>query len=138
MRRRWAVQVASEGLPCRKRDPKTGAFRHPYGPEVQGLDLGPSTLAAVGETTARLEPFAAEAVRDDATIRRLQRHLDRQRRANNPHFYEDQGGVKPGAHPVPRSRRQRQTEVQLQDLWRREAAHRRGPHERLANQRRAA
>ena len=132
-RLRWYAQLVCEGLPHRKRDPKTGAFRHPYGTEVQGLDLGPSTLAAVGETTARLEPFAAEVVRDHAATRRLQRHLDRQRQANNPDCYDDPGRAIRGNHPTKTSRRQDQTARRLADGSRREAAHRQGLHGRLAN-----
>ncbi|MDA8200176.1 MAG: hypothetical protein M0Z54_12265, partial [Thermaerobacter sp.] len=72
-RLRWSAQLVCQGLPLRKRDPQTGRVRPPYDTEVQGLDIGPSTIAVVGETTARLELFAAEVVRDHAMIRRLQR-----------------------------------------------------------------
>ncbi len=133
-RLRWYAQLVCEGLPHRKLDPKTGAFRHPYGTEVQGLDIGPSTIAVVGETTARLEVFAAEVVQDHAAIRQLQRHLDRQRRANNPDCYDDQGRAIRGKHPTKTSRRQVQTALRLAKGSRREAAHRKGLHGRLANQ----
>lgn len=46
----------------RKIDPNTGQFRHPYGSAVQGLDMGPSTIAIVGETQAELRQCAAEIV----------------------------------------------------------------------------
>ncbi len=49
-----------------------------------GLDLGPSTLAAVAEKQATLVPLYPEVERPAKVIRRLQRHIDRQRRANNP------------------------------------------------------
>lgn len=101
---------------------------------VQGLDLGPSTIAAVGETTARVEPCAAEVVRDHAAILRPQRHLDRQRRANNPNCYDDQGRAIRGNHPTTMSRRQDQTGPCLADGYRREADHRQGLNGRLANQ----
>ncbi len=99
---RWAVQVVCEGLPYRKRDPKTGAFRDAYGNEVQGLDLGPPPWrrwARPRRVLSRLPPRAA----GPRSPRRLQCHVDRQRRANNPHFYDDPGRVKPEAYPVPRS-----------------------------------
>ena len=87
-RLQWVAQLVCEGIPLRKLDPKTGQVRHPYGSEVQGLDSGPSTIALVGETQAALQQFAAEVVRCPAEIGRLQRHIDRQRRANNPECYE--------------------------------------------------
>ena len=133
-RLRWYAQLVCQGLPLRKRDPQTGRVRPPYGTEVQGLDIGPSTIAVVGETTARLELFAAEVVRDHAMIRRLQRHWDRQRRANNPACYDDQGRAIRGKHPTKTSRRQDQTALRLAEGARREAAHRQGLHGRLANQ----
>ena len=62
-----------------------------------GLDLGPSTIAVVCETNVRLIPFAEEVEDYQPKIRRLQRKLDRQRRANNPDNYNDDGTVKKGA-----------------------------------------
>ncbi|MDA8194675.1 MAG: hypothetical protein M0Z53_11865, partial [Thermaerobacter sp.] len=130
---RWFAQLVCAGLPMRKLDPKTGRFQHPYGTETQGLDIGPSTIARVGETSADLQPFAADVVRDHAAIRQLQRQLDRQRRANNPDCYDEKGRVMKGKHPIKASRRQRQTEARLAELYRREAAHRRTLHGQMAN-----
>ncbi|MHB1426813.1 MAG: hypothetical protein ACYC3I_26955, partial [Gemmataceae bacterium] len=73
-------------------------------------------------------------MRDHQTIRRLQRHLDRQRRANNPDCYDDQGRAIKGKRPTKRSRRQVQTEAEVAELFRREAAHRKTLHGQLANQ----
>ena len=44
---RLFAQLVCEGLPMRKLDPKTGTFKHPLGFETLGLDIGPSTIAAV-------------------------------------------------------------------------------------------
>jgi hypothetical protein len=43
-------------------------------------------------------------------LRRLQRRADRQRRANNPGCYDEQGRAIKGSRPVNRSKRQRRTE----------------------------
>ena len=108
---RRTVRVASAGstlvcagLPMRKRDPQTGQFQHPYGTETQGVDFGLCIRARVGATSADLQQFAADATRDHATIRRLPRQQDRQRRANNPDGYPDgsdgqAGRSKPASHP---------------------------------------
>ncbi len=133
-RLRWFAQLVCEGIPMRKIDPKTGQFQHPWGTETQGLDIGPSTIARVGQTSADLEAFAADVVRDHAAIRRLQRHCDRQRRANNPDCYDAKGRAIQGKHPTQASRRQRQTNARLAELFRREAAYRRTLHGQLANQ----
>ena len=133
-RLRWFAQLVCEGIPMRKIDRTTGQFCHPYGSEIQALDIGPSTIAIVGETQAELRQFAAEVVRDHAEIRRLQRHLDRQRRANNPECYDAQGRAMKGEHSTTKSRRQKETEARLAERYRREAAHRKTLHGQLANQ----
>ncbi len=62
---------------------KTGRFKHSYGLEVVGLDIGPSTIAVVGQTQAEIQQLA-QTVRHQDEIRRLERRQDRQLRANNP------------------------------------------------------
>ncbi len=133
-RMRWFAQLVCAGIPMRKIDPKTGRFQHPWGTEMQSLDIGPSTIARMGETSADLQQFAAEIVRNHKKIRRDQRHLDRQRRANNPDCYDAQGRAITGKHPTQASRRQRQTEKRLAENSRKEAAHRKTVHGQLANQ----
>jgi putative transposase len=81
---RYFAQLVCEGLPYRKP-------QHIVGTETVGLDIGPSTIAVVGESAAHLERFCDPVVRNHAAIRRLQRKLDRQRRANNPDCYDEQG-----------------------------------------------
>ena len=87
---RYFVQVALEGVPYHK--PK-----HVVGHDRVGLDLGPSTIALVPrEGTPRLEVLCAELAPDTRAIRRLQRQMDRQQRANNPEHYDAQGRIKKG------------------------------------------
>lgn len=61
-----------------------------------GLDLGPSTIAVVSRTEAHLQQFASELQFEAARIRRLQRKMDRSRRASNPDNYNPNGTVKKG------------------------------------------
>ncbi len=123
---RYYAQLVCEGVPYRKPYQRVGEG------EV-GLDIGPSTIAVVGEGEAWLEPFCEEVVRKHRLIRRLQRRLDRQRRANNPDNYLPDGRIKPGPKRWVKSHRQGQTQDELSDLLRREAAHRKTLHGRLAN-----
>ena len=62
-----------------------------------GLDIGPSTIAAVGEADALLTRFCDEVVHPWKEIRREQRAQDRSRRATNPDNYGDDGTVKRGS-----------------------------------------
>ena len=129
-RTRFAAQLICEGHPYQKPE-------HTLGHGSVGLDLGPSTIAVVAETEARLEPFCAELDVQAAQIRREQRHLDRQRRANNPDNYLPNGTVKKGRKGRKHwrvSQRQRRTEAHLADRQRHQAAHRKSLHGCLAHQ----
>jgi len=63
-RDRFHVQLILEGFPYRK--PK-----HQIGDGEVGLDIGPSTVAAVGKDQALLVPFCEAVVRKHRVIRRL-------------------------------------------------------------------
>ncbi|GHO45712.1 hypothetical protein KSX_38750 [Ktedonospora formicarum] len=85
---RYCVQLVLEGTPHRK--PK-----HTVGQGAVGADLGPSTLALVPqEGEASLQVFCAELAPDERAIRRLQRQMDRQRRAGNPEHYDAKGRIR--------------------------------------------
>jgi hypothetical protein len=72
---RYAVQLVLEGVPHHK--PK-----HPVGSDIIGADLGPSTIALFPrEGEASLSVFCEELAPNEQAIRRLQRKMDRQRRA---------------------------------------------------------
>jgi hypothetical protein len=65
------------------------------GHDIIGADLGPSTIAlATREAEASLSVFCEELAPDERTIRRVQRKLDRQRRAANPGNYDENGRIK--------------------------------------------
>ncbi len=84
------MQLALEGVPSPK--PK-----HPVGTDTIGLDLGPSTIASVPrKAEARLEQFCEELMPDAQAICRLQRQMDRQRRATNPDNYDAKRRIKKG------------------------------------------
>jgi hypothetical protein len=82
------VQLTLEGVPYHK--PK-----HHVGNEIIGADLGPSSIALVPrEAEASLELFCEQLAPHAQKIRRLQRQMDRQRRAANPDNYDAQGRIK--------------------------------------------
>ena len=103
------------------------------GTEELGLDVGPSTIATVGDTRADLKQFCSELVPKQKEKRKLQRKEDRQRRANNPQNYNDNGTVKKGKKKWKKSNRQRKTESQIAELDRKTAAHRKSLHGRDQN-----
>ena len=125
-RNRFYVQLVCEGKPYQK--PKNY-----LGEGDVGLDLGPSTVATVAEQEAFLAQFCDELVPRQKEIRRLQRQIDRQRRANNPDCYDGKGRSIKGKRPTNKSARQRKTETKLAELYRQQAAHRKSLHGQTVN-----
>ncbi|MEQ8757224.1 MAG: transposase [Coleofasciculus sp. G1-WW12-02] len=80
-RNRFYVQLVNEGKPFQK--PKNTITN-----EVVGADIGPSTIAVVGESEAFLKPFCSKLADKSKEIARLQRQMSRQQRANNPDCFE--------------------------------------------------
>jgi len=69
--------------------------KHQAGNDIIGLDIGPSTLAIVPrEGEAQLLTFCEELTPNAGKRRRLQRQMERQRRANNPGNYDEKGRIK--------------------------------------------
>src|SRR5258706_7452656 len=125
-RSRFYAQVVCEGTPYCKP-------QHTLGTGVVGLDLGPSTIAVVSAHDALLQPFCPEVVPDAKALRRLERQLDRQRRANNPANYDAKGRVKPGKKRWKVSKRQRQVQARRREVYRKLAATRKRSHGQLAH-----
>src|SRR6266700_1626573 len=128
---RYFVQLALRGAPYQK--PK-----HEVGKDTIGLDLGPASIAIVPrEAEARLDLLCAELRPDEQAIRRLQRQMDRQRRAANPEHYDEQGRVKKRGKGAPRWKQSRGYQATRRCLAARErklAAHRKSLHGRLVHQ----
>ena len=86
---RWYAQLVLAGQPKQK-------AKNIIGSQTVGLDLGPSTIAIVGEKEASLEVFSAELTESSRDILkeqtkvcwRIERRIERSRRATNPDNYE--------------------------------------------------
>jgi len=124
----YFVQLIVAGQPLQK--PK-----HQVGRETIGLDIGPSTLAIVPqEGEARLVTFG-EALKPNAQKkRRVQRRMQRQRRASNPDNYDEKGLVRKGRYRWHESRRYQASRRQQANEDRRLAAHRQSLHGQLAHE----
>jgi putative transposase len=79
------------------------------------------------------QPFCPEVAPDARALRRLERHLDRQRRANNPANYDDKGRVKKGTKRWQIFRRQCKVQARRREIHRRLAATRKRSHGQLAH-----
>jgi putative transposase len=122
----WYVQLIQEGQPPKK-------VQHKIGKEIVGLDIGPSTIAIVGETDAMLNKFCPTIEQPWRKTRRIQRAMDRSRRATNPGNYNEEGTVKKGAHTWVRSSNYLELKSQLKETERCLASERKRSHGELAN-----
>lgn len=128
---RYEVQLILEGHAFLKPKHEEG------GTDIIGLDIGPSTLAIVPcQGKAALLTFGAELAPNARHQRRLQRQMERQRRANNPDNYDAKGRIK--KHGKSRlhwkeSQRYKATRRQHANAERRLAAHRKSLHGKLAH-----
>jgi len=131
---RFFVQLVLEGKPLVKDKNKPAEeSRQSLSPNTVGLDIGPSTIAIVSDDNATVERFCDELKSKQKEIRRLQRKLDRQRRANNPKNYNPDGTIKKGKKTWHESTRYKKTRRKLAELQRKLAAHRKTLHGNLAN-----
>lgn len=125
-KKRWFAQICLEGMP---------PVRKIYAPksEVMGIDPGPSALAYFHPQEAGLVRVAPNVDMQEKTIRRLQRKIDRSRRANNPDHFNEDGTLKPFPGPWKVSHRMEKLQTKLAEHHRCLAATRKRDHGELAN-----
>lgn len=126
-RDRWCVQLVQEGVSPWK-------AKNEIGEGETGLDLGPSAIAVVGENDALLKRFCPTVEQPWKEIRRIQRAMDRSRRATNPDNYNPDGTVKKGVRIWLKSSHYEKHAVRVADVERRLAAERKRSHGELGNQ----
>ncbi len=120
-RNRFFAQLVCQGKPFIKPKNTLGAGN-------VGIDIGPSTIAIVGDEQTSLQQFATELEFDAARIRRLQRKMDRSRRANNPENYNPNGTVKKDKKRWNSSKSYLKARNSKANLERKLAAHRKSLH----------
>jgi putative transposase len=123
---RWAVQLILAGIPHQKK-------KNIISDAVCGLDIGPSTIAAVGEQDAWLAQFCAEVIQPWQEIKRELRAQERSRRAMNPGNYNDDGTVKKGSRWWHRSNRYKKRQTRIAESQRALAATRKKQHGEMCN-----
>ena len=130
----WYAQLVLEGKPAVKRDPISGAPKHPIGHGVVGIDIGTRTLAYSADSKVDLIELADRVQNIEQEKMLLQRKLDRSRRATNPENYKPDGTIKKGVKLTRnKSKRYRKIQHQLAMLQHRQADIRKQQHNELAN-----
>ena len=99
-----------------------------------GVDIGTSTVAVVTDNQAVLEELAPAVNEYNRRITKLQRSLDRSKRAANPNKYNEDGTIKKGNRDKwVYSKNYRKKRRQLRSLFRQKSAYIKQSHERLCN-----
>ena len=109
-KRRWFAQLIQEGQAPRK----YATIEN----EIVGLDVGPSTIAVNSENGVALLPLCPEIDQPWSKVKRLQRAMDRSRRATNPSCYNKNGTFKKGAKIKVRSTHYQQVQNELAETER--------------------
>jgi transposase len=125
-RNRFYAQLVCEGKPFIK-------LKNTLGAGDVGIDIGPSTIAIVALSESHLKQFASELDFDAHRIRRLQRKMDRSRRATNPDNFNPNGTVKKGSKRWNSSKTYLKTRNTKANLERKLTAHRKSLHGKLVN-----
>ncbi|MBF2065312.1 MAG: transposase [Calothrix sp. C42_A2020_038] len=123
----WFAQLVCEGKPYQKP-------QNTVGDGIVGMDLGVSTVAIVSDNETILTAFAVELISKQKLIRKLQRKMDRQRRANNPDNFNSNGTVKKSSKRWNKSNRYKKTAAKKREIERKQAAQRKSSHGKLVNQ----
>ncbi len=89
----YKLQLVLEGKPPVKHKPETGEVTHALGKGRVGIDPGTQTMAVVGEAKLSLNVLAPAADPMWAKLRRINRAMDRSRRATNPQFFKPNGEI---------------------------------------------
>lgn len=137
--RRYFVQFVFEGFPPTKKrlDRETGELVPKHHVDTTdnwtGLDLGTSTVAIVSDSNVKLYELAENYKADEQKLRRVERAMDRSKRATNPDNFKENGVAKKGVKWT-FSNRYLKLKSKRKDLHRKIAAKRKQAHETLANE----
>ena len=142
---KYFVQLTLDGLPPVKVKRDTGELLHPMGTGRVGHDIGPQTIASVGSEDVLLAELANRVHGIDAALWKLNRAMDRSRRATNPEMFGSDGSVVPknklpshclthrGSRKWVKSRQYIRCESKRRELFRRQREMRIQQHNELAN-----
>lgn len=125
---RFYVQLIQEGFPPVKEHVVVGPLD-----ERVGIDPGTSTMAIASETAVQLEELAPKTAVNEKKLRRLQRAMDRSRRATNPENFKEDGTIVKGRKTWSYSNRYKKLAAKRKELYRKTAVRRKQSHEILTN-----
>ena len=131
---KYYVQLILDGFPPTKINNQTNEVKNGIGDDRVGIDIGTQTIAYTSKCDVKLLELAPEIDNIEKEKRILQRKLDRQRRANNPNKYNDDGTIKRGNKDKwIKSNKYIKAQNELREMQRKQTDIRKQSHEKLAN-----
>ena len=133
---KYYVQLILDGVPPTKINNQTGEIKNGIGSGRVGIDIGTQTIAYTSKYDVKLLELAPDVDNIEKEKRRLNRKLDRQRRANNPDNYNEDGTIKKQGNKKViwiKSNKYVKTQNELREIQRKQADIRKQSHEKLAN-----
>jgi len=131
---KYYVQLVLDGIPPMKINKETGEIKYSIGEGKVGIDIGIQTIAYSSKDEVKLLELCPEVNNIGKEKKVLQRKLDRQRRANNPNKYNENGTIKKGnKEKWIKSKHYINTQNKLKELHRKQADIRKQSHNKLAN-----
>lgn len=132
--RRFYAQLVLDGKPPVRLD-ASGRPRRATGEGRVGIDVGTRTIAVASESSGAMLRELAEGAQPHYRERlRVERAMDRSRRATNPQNFAPDGTAVKGAKGWKRSKRYEKLAARRRELYRKEVAVRRYEHELLSNE----
>lgn len=133
---RFYVQIVFKGRPPVKLNAATGEVKHGIGNGDVGLDIGTRTIAVSSLSDVKIFELADRVQNIEDQKQKLQRKMDRSRRAFNPFNYNEDGTIKKQGNKKliwNKSNHYIKCQNKLKELHRKQADVRKYQHECLAN-----
>ncbi|WP_437341883.1 transposase [Clostridium butyricum] len=132
---KYSLQLILDGIPPIKIDIESGEIKNDISIGDVGIDIGTRTIAYVSDYTCKLYELAPRVQNIENEKCKLQRKLDRQRRANNPNNYNYDGTIKRGVKlEWTKSNKYIKTQNELREIQRKQADIRKQDHNIMANE----
>jgi len=130
----YYVQLVLEGIPPIKCDKETGEVKTYVSNGDVGIDIGTQTIAYCSKNEVKLLELTPEINDIQKEKRKLQRKLDRSRRATNPNKYNKNGTINiKDKNKWIKSNHYIKTQMKLKEIQRKQRVIRKQSHENLAN-----
>lgn len=88
----YKLQILLKGRPPKQLN-EDGQLKYPIGKGRVGIDIGPRTVAIVGDDYAEITELAPSMKDLHKAIRKLQQQMSRSRRVTNPEMFEPDGQI---------------------------------------------